>query len=166
MHKMNKDPLTADNETNNDYANNFNTINVITNFDTFPGMAALPATYTPPPAVCASQHPCSTTLPASTYLVTHDVESIVPDIPTIVHRDLPPDSMPGQASFTTSNISPSVNCVEGQDKNLTGHGKGHGFMDCSLGNAAGHQQPESVPSCVSLPVTPIVRTFARAASLS
>ena len=94
MHKMNKDPLTADNETNNDYANNLNTINVITNFDTFPGMAALPhlrttllpATYTPPPAVCASQHPCSTTLPASTYLVTHDVESIVPDIPTTVHR--------------------------------------------------------------------------------
>ena len=36
MHNMNKDPLTADNETNNDYANNFNTINVITNFNTFP----------------------------------------------------------------------------------------------------------------------------------
>ena len=147
--------------------------NLISNTDIFPAMATLPHRSTtllpdgstPAPAGCASPHPCSTTKPqASTTIVPYDVELCVPDIPTTVHRDQPPDSMPRPTSFTTS-IS-SVNCVVGLDKNLTGHGRGHGVTECSPNSVAGHQQPESATMPVSLPVSPNVKTVVHAASIS
>ena len=69
------------------------------------------------------------------------------------------------SNFTTSNSLPSVNHVVGANKNQTGRGKGHEVTDCSLSSVAGHQQPESATSTVSLYVTPIVWTVARAASI-
>ena len=153
------------------------TINLITNVNLFPALMTLPqrsttllpAATTPLPAGagCATPYPCSSIIssPASTRAIPYNVESVVPSV-TTVQSDQPPDAMPGPSCITVSNLSPSVNCVVGLDKNLTGHGSGHRVMDCSPSSAAGHQQPESPIMSVSLSVTPIVRTVARAASLS
>ena len=70
--------------------------------------------------------------------------SLVPAEPTVVHSDQPPDAMPETTSFTIcSNLSPSEDCVVGLDKNLAGHGGGHGVMGCSHSSVSGHHQSES-----------------------
>ena len=97
----------------------------------------------------------------------YDVELFVHSEPTSVQSDQPTDAMPGPAtSIRISNLSPSVKCVVGLDKNLTGHGRGHRVMDWGPSSVAGHQHPESPNMPVSLSVSPIVKTVARAVSLS
>ena len=105
----------------------------------------LPATTTPLPAGCATPYHCSiiTSSPASTRAIPYDVELFVPRVTTTVQSDQPTDAMPGPSSITISNLSPSVNCVLGLDRNLTGHGRSWEVMDCSPSSVAGHQQPES-----------------------
>ena len=88
--------------------------------------------------------------------VPYDDELHVPDLPPAVHYDQPPDAMPRPTSLIASSTSQSDNCVVGVSKSLTGHGRCHGVMDCSPSSAAGHQQPESATTTVSLYVTPIV----------
>jgi hypothetical protein len=152
--------------------------NLITNVDIFPALMTqpqctttlLPASTTTLPTGSTAPHPyrSSSTSPASnTLLVPYDVELFVHSEPTSVQSDQPPDAMPGPAtSIRISNLSPSVKCVVGLDKNLTGHGRGHRVMDCGPSSVAGHQHPESPNMPVSLSVSPIVKTVARAVSLS
>ena len=113
--------------------------NMINNF-VFPGSSnPHQSSPTPPP-------------PASTTSVPYDVKLIVPANPTVVHHnDQPSDAMPKPTSFNIcSNFSPSDDCVEGLNKNLVGHGGGHGVTGCSPSSVAGHQQSESArPPCQS-----------------
>ena len=150
--------------------------NLISNVDIFPAMATLPhrsttllpATSTPLPTGCPTQCPCSSSTPppASTTAILCDVE-FVPSLPTTtLQPDQPPDAMPRPICISINNLSPSVNCVVERYKNLTGHRRGHRVMDCSPSSVAGHQRPESINTSVSLSVTPIARTVARAVSLS
>ena len=167
------DQFTQTKGFHSDYSNNSES-NVISNIDIFSATAALPhSSTTPPPTItapaptgCAFPQPGSTTTLASTSIVPYDVELHVPDLVTTVHRDQPQDSVPGPTSFTTSNSSHSVNHVVGVDKNLTGHGKGHGVTDCSPDRVSGHQHPESSIMSVSLSVIPPVKTVTRAVSIS
>ena len=146
------------------YPNNSEPNNVISNLDLISAMTPLPqssttllpTSATPTPVGCVSPRPASTTLQASTTTVHYDKRLLVPDLLTTVQRDQPQDPMPGPSNFTTSNSLPSVNHVVGVNKNQTGRGKGHEVTDCSLSSVAGHQQPESATSTVSLYVTPIV----------
>ena len=143
---------TSDNnglEINNSFSHLPN--NMITNPTIFPVMltlphrtsTSLPASTTPGPAASASPHRCSTALPASSIVVQHDEEFPVPDIPTTVHHDQPPDAKLGTSSFTFTNSAQSVKCVVELNKNLTGHVRGHGVTDCSPSSVAGHHHPES-----------------------
>ena len=111
----------------------------------------LPACSTPAPAGCASPPPCSsTTSPASNALLPYDQELHVQDSPPAVHCDLLPDAMPRPSSLTAFSTAHSDNCVVGVSKSLTGHGRGHGVMDCGSSSVAGHQQLESANIPVSL----------------
>ena len=85
---------------------------------------------------------------------------------TKVQTDQPPASMPGPSYITTSNLLPAVTSGGGLDRKLPGHGRGHRVMDCSPSSVTGHQHPEWPKTSVSLSVTPVVITDARAASLS
>ena len=96
----------------------------------------------------------------------HGEELLVPDIPTTVHNDRPPDAMPGPTSFTTTNSSQTVRCVVGLSKNLTGRGKVMGSrtaVQAVLPVTNSQSQPINQSVCMS---PPVVRTVARAASLS
>lgn len=166
--KKTTDSMTSDDQTTP--TNGFSSAssdtckpNVVSNIDIFSAMPALPhsstrlppTTTTPASAGCASPQPCSTSAPASTTTVPYDVELHVPELFTTVHGDQLQDSVPGPTSITTSNSLLSVNHVVGVDKNLTGHGKGHGVTDCSPSRVSGHQHPESAIMSVSLSVTPL-----------
>jgi hypothetical protein len=90
--------------------------------------------------------------PASTTSVPYDVELIVPANQTVVHhREQPSDAMPEPiSSYNCSNFSPTDDRVVGLNKNLVGHGEGHGVTGCSPSSVAGHQQSESArPPCQS-----------------
>ena len=100
-----------------------------------------------------NSHPsCPTSPPpASTTSVPYDVQFPVPALPTDVHYDQPSDAMPEPTSLNiSSNFSPSDDRVVGLNKNLVGHGEGHGVKGCSPSSVAGHQQSESArPLCQS-----------------
>ena len=97
-------------------------------------------------------HPSSpTSPPATTSSVPYDVQFPVPALPTVVQYDQPSDAMPEPTSVNiSSNFLPSDDRVVGLNKNLVGHGEGHGVTGCSPSSVAGHQQSESArPPCQS-----------------
>ena len=71
--------------------------------------------------------PTPTPQPASTTSVPCNVQFPVPPDPTVVRCGQPSDAMPEQTSFTirSNYLQPDVRVV-GLDKNLVGHGGGHG----------------------------------------
>ena len=170
-----KDQPTPKNDIPSNFTNISEPNNMTSNIDLISAVTTLPhsSTTLPPTSTTSAltgseyQHTFSTTtLQPSTTIVHYDVRLSVPNLLTTVQRDQPQDPMPGPSSFTTSNSLPSVNHVAGVDKNQTGRGKGHEVTDCSLGNVAGHQQPELAIMSVSLSVTPLVNTVTCAASIS
>ena len=95
--------------------------------------------------------PTPTPQPASTTSVPCNVQFPVPPDPTVVRCGQPSDAMPEQTSFTirSNYLQPDVRVV-GLDKNLVGHGGGHGVTGWSPSSVSGHQQPESAtPPCQS-----------------
>mgnify|MGYP007045178732 CR=1 FL=1 len=103
---------------------------------------------------------------ASTTCEHYDVQFPVPPNRTVVRYGQLSDAMPEQTCFTIcSNFTQSDARAVGLDKNLAGHGVGHGVTGCSHSSVAGHQQPELANTPVSLYVMQIVRTVARAVSL-
>ena len=112
------------------------TINMISNDVTFPVMSTVPhqtstsppSSTTTPAAGCATPLRCSTTLPASSSVLEHDVELFVPDLST-VHHDQPPDALPGPYGFTNTNSSVSqLRCGAEQEPGRSWDGSwGHGL---------------------------------------